>query len=64
MSQVLRTSSSWVDTYVPATEALVTIYPASGPLPGPHGPTIEMTGTMNPAATGSWIPVDAFGMTS
>lgn len=48
------------DTYAPATEAPVVIYTASGLSAGPHILTIEVTGTMYPAATASWIVVEAF----
>jgi hypothetical protein len=48
-----------VDTYSPAPEMAV-VFSASGGTPGAHTLTIEVTGTKNPASSGTWVIIDSF----
>jgi hypothetical protein len=50
-----------VDTYVPSGEGWQdTVFSVSGLANGAHSLTIEAMGAKNPAATNSYIIVDAF----
>ncbi|MBI4611886.1 MAG: S8 family serine peptidase [Candidatus Rokubacteria bacterium] len=52
-----------VDTYAPSHEPQAVVFTASGLPRGTHALTVEVTGTMNPAAGTDWVVVDAFDVT-
>ena len=49
-----------MDNYRSPARALSLPYSVTGLAPGPHVLTIEVTGTHNESAKGSWIWVDGF----
>ncbi|TDE11145.1 alpha-L-fucosidase [Jiangella asiatica] len=52
-----------VDTYSPTRQDQVVVWETTGLAPGAHTVRIEVTGTKNPAATNTWIGLDAFIVT-
>jgi hypothetical protein len=49
-----------IDTYSTSEQAQAVMYTATGLSGGTHTITIKVTGTWNPAGTGSWVVLDAF----
>src|SRR5262249_23183010 len=53
-----------VDTYSSSSKARSALYTVTGLTNGSHKMTITVTGRMNASASGAWVWVDAFDVTS